>query len=457
LKKLNFLVIAYYFPPIQSIGVVRTWNLTQELAKKTDLVGTIDVLTTRNADIFPQESRGDAPPSMRIQKMPTFDYRTALSWKSWIFSSNQTKFHANESEKESFLARFFVRFVRTFPFNLLIGEGGFLFIISAFFKSLKLIKQNNIRIIYSSYPTYSDHFVAFLLKKYFKSKIIWVADFRDPHLDPLYRMYYFERVQIWCNRKIISRADIVTTVSDGIAEQLKPFKSSIYTIKSGISNLKFNNLPENAYPPVSDEKKHFFITYTGSMFGNERNPSLLLQAVKTLLEERKILSDEIKIVYAGKDENIWKKYLTEYNLENIFINHGMLSSDEAKQIQDKSHLNLLLSSVTPEIKGILTGKFYEYLATRKPIIVLLNAVGHARDPEFENIIADTGGGLVAYSDSEKSVIELKEFILHYHQIWKQTGDVPKIIPIEKLHQFTWEHQTNLFLNLIENHSKDIKN
>ncbi len=457
MKKLNFLVIAYYFPPIQSIGVVRTWNLTQELAKKTDLIGTIDVLTTRNADIFPQESRGMYPPSMRVQKMPTFDYRTALSWKNCFFSTNQTKFHANESEKESFLARFFVRFVRTFPFNLLIGEGGFLFIISSFFKSLKLIKQNNIRIVYSSYPTYSDHFTAFLLKKYFKSKIVWIADFRDPHLDPLYRMYYFERVQIWCNRKIISRADIVTTVSDGIAEQLKPFKSSIYTIKSGISNLAFDSSLENLPPPVSDNKKYFTITYTGSMFGNERDPSLLLQVVKTLLEEQKISTDEIKIAYAGKDENIWKKYLTKYNLENIFISHGMLSSEEAKQIQNNSHLNLLLSSVTPEIKGILTGKFYEYLATRKPIIVLLNAEGHARDPEFEHIITDTGGGLVAYSDSKKSVLELKKFILHYYQIWQKTGEVPKIIPIEKLHQFTWEHQTELFLNLIENHLQYVKN
>ena len=59
-------------------------------------------------------------------------------------------------------------------------------------------------------------------------------------------------------------------------------------------------------------------------------------------------------------------------MEGILINHGYVSRAEAARLQSISDLFLVLSWNTPDSQGILTGKFYEGIRAKKPILSLIS-------------------------------------------------------------------------------------
>jgi len=58
-------------------------------------------------------------------------------------------------------------------------------------------------------------------------------------------------------------------------------------------------------------------------------------------------------------------------------------------------------------QGILTGKFFEYLMFKKPIITLISG---EKGAEIEDIIKETNCGFVFYNDLD-TIENLKEYIL----------------------------------------------
>ena len=150
-----------------------------------------------------------------------------------------------------------------------------------------------------------------------------------------------------------------------------------------------------------------------------------------------------EILYAGKDTGIWLNWIKRYDLEHLFESKGMIDPNQALDIQRNCHLNLLLTSATPESTGQLTGKFYEYLAAKNPIIVSIDGT---QDLEFESIMHDLNVGCVVYNN--QSFAELKSFILEKFNEWETTGIVKSTIDLEKLKELSWENQVGKFVEHI---------
>ncbi len=427
------LLIHYFFPPIHVVASVRLYNIALHLENYSE---GLWVITTHNRRFFPHDILPlDIP---NLYQAYTFDFRTMsnLLGNKNIFFTEKTKL--------SRFARFSVKLVRSFPFNLLFGEGGLLYICHAFFISMKLIKQNKITTIFTSYSPYSDHFVAFLLKFFFP-KLLWVADFRDLHVEPLYDVVFWRPFQHWCNKQILKKANYVTTISEGLAVHLRRYHKRVYVFKSGITLQSARNTPPQYVPKKQPFFTKFTISYTGSMYGNERDPSLFLKVVKDLVD-KKIFSKELfQIMYAGKDTATWEEWISQFALKDYFVSRGMLSLKEAKDIQNQSHINLLLTSSTPYWTGVMTGKFYEYLAAQNPILVLINGT---QDIEFESVIKDLDAGFLGYNDN--SYERTRHFILTKFYEWQQTGRVLQTIHKQKLQEMTWASVVQKFIeNVLE--------
>lgn len=408
---------------------MRTYYFSQFIAPYFE---GIDVITTKNRQRLPSEILPKVE-KVNIHEAFTFDYRTLSTLRK------RSSVTFEENIKSSFFIKFLIKLNKSFPTTLLWGEGGLIYIIHSFFIAAKLIRKHHIETIYSSFSPYSDHAIAYLLKIFFP-KLYWIADFRDLHVEPHYDIVYWQSFQHWCNRKILKKANIVTTVSKGLAMHLKAYHSNVYVFQNGIPPL--SNSDKNK--PIQRELfSKFTIAYTGSMYGNERNPSLLLKVIKKLCEENIITKDNFQIVYVGKDTNLWLDWIVRFDLNALFKSWGIVSLSEAKSLQSSSHINLLLTSATPEWTGILTGKFYEYVAAQQPILVLING---AQDLEFESIIDDLNIGLVAYNDISFEAV--KHFILIKFKEWQQTGDVKPTVPKEKLSELSWDFRIDDFIKKI---------
>lgn len=417
-------MIAYWFPPLKTV-TLRSYYLYREWTKHFKKV---TVITTYNRTKLPNE----AAPVIEedIETITTFDYRTVSS----LLPSPKT--HYSKTYRKQFSVRFFIRLLDSFPFNVLIGEGGFLYILFGYFKAVQLTKKQQPTYLYSSFRPYADHLIAWLLKKKFPH-LFWIADFRDLHIDHNFNQLYAVKFQRWCNRKIINQADLVTTVSEGLAEHLRKYKPPVYVLRNGYGQLFENQ--------VQQRQDAFQIAYTGSIYESRQSPELLLKVIANLIQNNQIDEHKIKLIYAGKDGEFWKKWVTKFQLNTIFNDKSVVSRQAAIQIQQESHINLLLSYADKKTKGILTGKVYEYFASNSAIITLITG---EQDTEFEMIFKELNPGKLVYNEA-KYEAELSEYLLSLYHEWEQNGCIQPTINKEKLKDYQWENTVPEFLEVCE--------
>lgn len=417
-SKKTLLLFAYYYPPIKAISVIRSYYFSQFV---TPYFSDIHIITTSNQRRLPKENLPNIA-GTKIHEALTFDYRTLSTLRP------RTSVSFKEETKKNAFIKFAIKLNKSFPTTLIWGEGGLIYIIHSFFIAFRLIQKHDIQTVYSSYLPYSDHFIAYLLKIFFP-KLVWIADFRDLHVEPHYDIVYWRPFQHWCNRQILKKANLVTTVSEGLAHHLRAYHKNVYVFQNGIPPLSID-----LQNPISeaDLLQKFTIGYTGSMYGDERNPQLLLEIIKELVAENILTTDNFQLVYAGKDTQLWLDWMKRFDLTDYFVSHGLVSLQEAKRIQSTSHINLLLTSATPEWTGVMTGKFYEYLAAQQPIVVLING---SQDIEFETIMSNLNAGCVVYNDRSEG--ELRDFILSLFSEFKKHGRVEQTILTNKLKELEW--------------------
>ncbi|MDX1409119.1 MAG: hypothetical protein R3330_13315, partial [Saprospiraceae bacterium] len=94
---------------------------------------------------------------------------------------------------------------------------------------------------------------------------------------------------------------------------------------------------------------------------------------------------------------------------------------------------------TPELKGNLTGKLYDYLEAGRPILALNNG---PRDQELYSMIEKTGAGFVV--DDQTPWAELEAFVMDRYRAWKESDSVWKYNE-EYLATLQWQHIVDQFI------------
>jgi hypothetical protein len=350
----------------------------------------------------------------RTKSIKAYDYRH--------FLRRRTKDGAlPETTKKSAAAQWVVRLINTYPLNLFIGEGGLIYFINLLREGRKAIKTEGITHLYSSYRPFADHYAAYWLKKKYPH-VYWIADFRDLMIDPHYGHILFPETHQPFFKKIFGTADLLTTVSDGLATQLAAYNPKVITLRNGIEG-EIKQCRPLASP-------FFTIAYTGSMFLDKRNAAPLFQALQGLFQDAKLDGRDIRIIYAGKDSLYWKKLAEEYRFESILEDRGVVTTSEASLIQQEACINILLTISSDQLQGVLTGKMIEYFESGSPVLGII--VGQ-NDPELQAMLHELEIG-DCFADGEEDVEAIKAFILHEYRLWKSTGMNRKPVNIEILKQ-----------------------
>ena len=425
-KKKGLLMIAYWFPPMKTVSL-RSYFVYSVLKKQ---LRTVKVLTTDNSSRLAQEE-------MPLDKADLYGLKT-YDYRRFLQSKQQRNNSFTVEEKAKPWKQVIVKLLNSFPFNLIVGEGGLRYIWDGYHTGKQLLLTGDFDYIFSSYRPYADHAIGYLLKRKFP-KLIWIADCRDVHVEPNVSTVYGVSFQHYCNKKILQHADVVTTVSEGLAVQVRRYNPKIYVLRNG-----FVQLPNQLLDLQPTNK--FQIIYTGSLFFQKRNPLLLLKAIQLLIQDNKITASEMVIKYAGQDGGLWKKWLLQTNTTSLFEDLGMISRKAALRLQYNAQVNLLLTYNSNKGGGNLTGKFYEYLFAKSPVLVVING---NFDPEFENISQNLNGVEVAYSDRNE-IEKAADFIYMYYCRWKATSIAEKVINEADLEPFQWSNMMETFLTKLEN-------
>ena len=385
-KKL--LIIAYYFPPIKAVGSLRSYYFAKNLLGRG---WNISIITTKYFKYLQNDSFLSKLREVKYNYLPSFDLhmiKTILSSKSNLNKNNKPNLKPTAKKSISKKVR------SSFPLNIMY-EGGFIYIIFGFLFGLYYVKKNNIKYIYSTFSPYSNHIIAYLIKLIYKD-IFWVADFRDLPFGENDTEIFFKSFQCKMNSIICKKANAITTISSGMKNSLLKYNNNIHVITNGF-DMKIEELIQKKLP----KPKEFNIVYTGMLYQGQRDASIIFKTVRKLLDDKK-LPENLKLVYAGKDSNLWKQWSIEYNLEHYIDIKGIITRKEASLLQGSASINLMLTWATKNEKGILTGKLFEYLSTLNPIVCIINGV---KDMEIENIFTSLNCGGVFYTDEVDKVYD----------------------------------------------------
>jgi len=422
LTQKKFLFISYAFPHFKAVGSFRSYYIAQKLAS---LGSEVSVITTKNYDFLPKQVL-PIYKEIKLKRIHSFDYNFIKGFlKRGKKNSSNTS-----SNKNSYSLSF--RILDTFPFNIIMGLGGLLYIILALIYILPRIKGYSH--IYSSFRPYSDHFIAYVLK-FFKKDLYWIADFRDIHIDKENKNVLSIKYQNFINKKLFKKANLLTSVSQGYLNALQEYNSNSIVLFNGYDDSlveKFNNSDKIQF-------QKFTISHVGSLYGGRRDPSFLFEVIQDLIEMEEISREAICLNYVGSDGELWMKLLKKFNLADLGQDMGSVDHQKAIQVQKSSDINLMITWATTE-GGTFPAKFFEYLVSDRPVLLLING---ENDEEFENIFNTYKIGSLVYARSSYRET-LKDFI---KKSLKSRHDVNNIDP-KILTDFHWNNRIQTLLQAI---------
>ncbi len=311
----------------------------------------------------------------------------------------------------------------------------------AFHEAVKLQEKKEFDYIISSFSPPAVHIVSHKLKLQYPN-IKWIADFRDlwAYNHIIKAKGVFEKIEKRKEKKTISNADALITVSAPLTKEMKKHYPlhKIFTIENGFDPDEFPHWKRNITTQPKLRNK-LVISYLGTIYPKRRDPSILFQAVNELIEEKKITKRDIEINFYGNN----KKELTDiiekkkYNKFNIINIKGFVSREQSLKIQKESDLLLFLEWNDPSAKGVLTGKLFEYLVSGTPIL----ALGISKENAAGEVIEKTQTGKLFLEKEELKKELLKIFLEKRIEFYN-----PNLKEIEK---FSREKQVEKLIEILE--------
>jgi len=279
--------------------------------------------------------------------------------------------------------------------------------------------------IISTGPPHSMHLIALGVKT--NTGIPWLADFCDPwtsidFYNQLRLTKLADKKHHFLEKQVLQNADAITPVTQTMSEEFNTlFPRKYEVVTNGFDETDITPL----LPEMLDRK--FSLAHVGSLVPS-RNPRILWETLALMVDEDSKFASDLEIKLVGKVDLSVLQSINELGLSAYLRKINYLPHDEALVEAMRSQVLLLLINRTPNAKGILTGKLFEYLAVQRPILCLGPVDG---DASF--ILEETQSGKICdYEDKET----LKKYINDYYKqfINKQlsTSNIG-------LYKFSWRH------------------
>jgi glycosyltransferase involved in cell wall biosynthesis len=386
------LFIAYYYPPLGGIGSQRSQKFARYLLdygwKATVLTPAngsylfdpsledgsdrgIEVVRTRTVELSSILKRAmlkGGAQSAALQPAPALAASTLAAPSALIDSNPFVSFARRAARTWAYIPDAQIGWL---PYAVRAGR--------------QILKSQNVDAIYSTSFPVTSHLIAYRLK--LRTNKPWVADFRDLWTELHYQDYSSplrKRVDRFIESRLLEKADALVTVSEGLAETLRKLtggRKRVEVIRNGFDSEDFSGL-EYSRPAK------WTLTYVGSFYGANQDPTPLLEALRRAIEGGKIARQDVQLNIVGEPDPYAQKLIARFGFGDITCFTGFVSHREALSFQARSSELLLILHGDKANPGVITGKIFEYLGSRRPIFAIV-------PPDFEaaRIIRETGSGI----------------------------------------------------------------
>jgi hypothetical protein len=393
---MKILFISYHFGPSNVIAAVRTTKIAKYLTKLGNDVSVIcgpphindptllnDIKTIKNIEV--------------IYNPSSFNK---------LIGNTITKYNYAKLKTKKKSCKFIIlNFIRNILPNPAAVYFDFLHSIT-WYRSVRYrskLLYNKYDIIFSSFGPLASHLLGLYAKK-LNNEAIWIADYRDSMFDSL-KNDIIKMIYKWYQYVFLKNADLSFCVSKGLARSIIKINNNanVYIIQNGFDydDIKYINTKYK-------KSNKLIFTYCGALYNGKRDLTPLFRALNNLMKARALEKNDIEIHYAGNEFNILLNIAVNYGLEEVLINHGFISRDEALALTAQGDVALLATWNTAKSQGVITGKIYELFMLKKEIICFIS--GDLPNSELRKMIENANAGFV-YEDVSSNINDLEKHLL----------------------------------------------
>jgi glycosyltransferase involved in cell wall biosynthesis len=364
---MKILICSFYFPPTGGGGVQRPLKFAQLLP---EFGIEAHVLAPSNAKWMHHDEPPPALASRYLHRAPFFGPRGLLP------------------AEELYGRRGGDRLLRKLwltPRRFLLPDEDVTWLPTALTVATRLVRRERIDVLVTTSPPTSVHLIGALAKRL--TGVRWVADVRDSIVANPDRRHERRAVRAKeqthrsVARLVAKRADAVVAVTDRIAAEMREIDGStrVAVIPNGAD---FEDFAALSY----QREERFRITHTGSFFG-KRDPRPFLTALARL-------GPDVVARFVGDFRRSDLDWVRANGLEHRLELLPYGPRQRSLELQRASDaLLLLLPEVGQRGQDVPSGKLFEYLAARRPILAAVPPAGTAAQ-----LIREAGAGIVVAPD-----------------------------------------------------------
>lgn len=397
------LMIAYYFPPLSGVAAHRVFKFAKYLPR----FGWQPIVLSvkKGVDVATEPSLlKDIPSEIRIYRTSCLDF---TKFRYAVYGKMKPQTSQFEEESGTNERRHSIFFVLRWLYhvlekNVLVPDEKIGWVPFALYRSMQIVRREDIDLIYTTGSPFSAHLLGLALKMLTGRPL--VVDFRDPWTGNIFSPSRnrvretieatMERRVLWMADRVIATTPVLTRTLRGKSVGCKPEK--FITVTNGYDPEDFHEMTG-----VTDGK--FVISHTGSFYGR-RTPLHFLQAVRELVTERKELRNVFQIHFFGHFGERNEQYLGEFGLQDIVHLKGHVSHQVSIRNLMQSHVLLLI--IHSRGYDNIPGKTFEYIRSGRPILALVP------DGVTADVIRNTKTGVVIPPDD---IGRVKEWIMRFYE------------------------------------------
>lgn len=395
---MKVLIITYYWPPAGGSGVQR-WLKFVKYLQGFNIQPIVYTISNPRYPTIDDSLLNEIPENIEVLKHPIWEPTDLLFRKRKL----QQEGGISNASKNSFLS-----FIRG---NFFIPDPKLFWIKPSVKYLQRYLNKNDVDVIISTGPPHSMHLIAEKLHQ--KNDVKWLADFRDPWSD-IYYNKDFKELSFVKNRNkkleksVLKKADCVLTVSNALKKEFSKYANRVEVVTNG-----FDDDFLEPSKVLLDEK--FTISYIG-LLPKQSNPENLFRVLQALCSQYKDFEKDLQLNFIGDISDVVKTAVCNNKLEENTRFIDYVDHTKAIEYQQKAQVLLLLIPNVKKCKGILTGKLFEYLSAKRPIL----AIG-PEDGDLADIIEDTKAGVIVDFDNNDKLSS--EILKLYHQYKKGNLEV----------------------------------
>ena len=386
------LIVAGEFPPLKTIGRIRTVKFAEHLRSLGWDAVVLTVAASGSEPNYDAALEEEVPDGIEVVRVPlvTFDERItrsakrllghgdglAASLQSSSGSAGTAAVSRGDLQQAGFFERLQLAVKCWIRLGLDIPDSYLPWALKAVPAAREICARRKIDVIFTTLPPFSAAYVGYVLRG--ETGIPWVADYRDLWYGDVLREWlpkWRQKLELLIEKRLLKRADVIVTVSEQKTDYMRRIHPQLKARWETLTNGYDAEIYATRGRSRAFDSQAIEFVYTGRLFKNRRGYAFA-EAFGRLKQRRPELVAPVKVrILGGVAPEIAARYgeiLDRYTIGRHFDFPGDVSYQQAMAAQVNCDWLLLIVDTGETSDGVIPGKLFEYVASQRPMFALCN-------------------------------------------------------------------------------------